>query len=54
MRLPSLLALGLALPVVPMTAGAQTFCFAPTTASAPTTHVTAALTDRFRSQAECR
>jgi len=54
MRLPSLLALGLALPLVPMTAGAQTFCFAPTTASAPTTHVTAALTDRFRSQAECR
>jgi hypothetical protein len=54
MRLPSLLALGLALPVVPITASAQTFCFAPTTASAPTTHVTAALTDRFRSQADCR
>jgi hypothetical protein len=54
MRLPPLLALGLALPFVPTTASAQTFCFAPTTASAPTTHVTAALTDRFRSQADCR
>lgn len=56
MRLPSrlALALALALPLAPAAAGAQTFCFAPTAATAPTTHVTAALTDRFRSRADCR
>ena len=54
MRLPSRLALALGLPLVPVTAGAQTFCFAPTTTATPTTHVTAAITDRFRSRADCR
>jgi hypothetical protein len=54
MRLPPRLALALALPLAPATAAAQNFCFAPGASAAPTTHVTAALTDRFRSSAECR
>jgi len=48
------LALALTLPLSPAVAAAQTFCFAPSGDGAPTTHVTAALTDRFRSRAECR
>lgn len=47
-------ALLLALPAVPATAAAQTFCFTPVGSAAPTTHVTAALNDRFRTRADCR
>ncbi len=56
MRLPSpvLVALLSSLSLSPAAALAQTFCFTPTTTAAPTTHVTAALNDRFRSHAECR
>lgn len=54
MRLPSPVLVALFSSLAPAVAAAQTFCFSPTTNAAPTTHVTAALNDRFRSHAECR